>query len=114
MQKFEVVIKKELFEVLGLSVGRCFAYTDENDSYVRINGEIYCKGTWEDSFNLKVKANLCNENDEIVRVDYDFDEKTFLKVGYESFSINCYKESDNLKYVEVYPKVEKVSEEEND
>lgn len=39
MQKFEVVIKKELFEALGLSVGRCFAYTDENDSYVRVNGE---------------------------------------------------------------------------
>lgn len=115
MQKIETVIKEDLFEALGLSIGKCSAFTEDSDSYVRINGDILCTGEWDKEFCLKVKANLCNENDEIIHVDYDFDKKTFLKIGYESFSICCYKESNNgIKYVELYPKIEKVSEGEDD
>lgn len=112
MQKYEVVVKRDLFDELGITVGRSSAYSYDGD-YIRINGDIYCNGTWDKDLRLIVKANLCNEDDEIVRVDYDFDKKTFLRVGYESFSVNCYRGEDKLKHVEIYPKVEKVSEGEN-
>lgn len=107
MKKIETVVKKELFDALGLSIGKCLAYTDEKDSYVRVHGDITCTGEWTKGHNLIVKANLCDEDGQIIRIDEDLEKKKFLEVGYESFSISCYKGyPDSIKYVEIYPRVE--------
>ena len=97
-----------MFSTLGLSVPRCFAYIDDDDKTVRINGDIYCnREEWSDGHQLKVKANLCDADDAILSITCDFERKTFFKVRYESFSIYFYKRTyENLKYVEIYPKVE--------
>lgn len=110
MTKIDVVIKDDLFDTIGLKVKKCSAYTEESDNCIRVHGDVLCKGEWDKNYCLKVKANLCNEDGEILDIDYDFDRKTFLKIGYESFSINCYKGNNtDIKYVEVYPKLEKVA-----
>lgn len=49
MEKINAVIKDELFERVGLVVERCFAYTDDTDSYVRINGTIITKKKWNEN-----------------------------------------------------------------
>lgn len=116
MEKINVVIKDELFKKIGLVVEKCSAYTDGADNYVRINGTIITKKEWDENYCLKVKANLYDKDDEIVHIDYDFDVKTFIEIGYETFSINCYKGTDikDIKYVEIYPKLIKASEREDD
>lgn len=115
MTKFDVVVKGDLFEKIGLKVEKCSAYTEDSDSCVRICGEVVCLGEWDEQYRLKVKANICNEADEIIHVDYDFDKKTFLKIGYETFSISCYKGNNaDIKYVEVYPKLERITDREDD
>lgn len=114
-QKIEVVIKDDLFSTIGLKVTKCLAITEESDSCVRINGDIICNGIWDEQYYLKVKANLCNDDGDIVHIDYDFDKKTFIKINYETFSINCYKgNSENIRYVEIYPKLIKVSDGDDD
>lgn len=115
MTKIDVIVSDDLFEKVGLKVKKCSAYTEDPDSCVRICGEVVCEGEWDEDYRLKVKANLCNEDGDIIHVDYDFDKKTFLKIGYESFSINCYKGNNtNIKCVEVYPKLERVTGGEDD
>ena len=116
MEKINVVIKEELFEKIGLAVEKCSAYTDDADNYVRINGAIITKEAWNENYCLKVKANLYDKDDEIIHIDYDFDVKTFIEIGYETFSISCYKGTDikDIKCVEIYPKLIKASEREND
>lgn len=42
MEKIKVIIKDDLFKAIGLTVEKCSAYTEDSDSYVRINGEIVC------------------------------------------------------------------------
>lgn len=115
MTKVDVVIKDDLFDRVGVKVEKCSAYTEESDSCVRICGDVVCARDWDEDYRLVIKANLCNEKGEIVHIDYDFDRKTFLKIGYESFSINCYKGNNpDIKYVEVYPKLEKVKDGDDD
>lgn len=82
MEKINVVIKEELFEKIGLVVEKCSAYTDDADNYVRINGAIITKEAWNENYCLKVKANLYDKDDEIIHIDYDFDVKTFIEIGY--------------------------------
>lgn len=107
MQKVEVLIKEELFKTLGLEVKKYAAYTNAEDDYIRINGEVYCTNEWDKDYCLKVMANLCNEEDEILQVDFDSDRKRLLKTGYDTFSICCYKgKISDFKYVEIYPKIE--------
>lgn len=90
-------------------------YTEDSDSYVRINGEIVCNEKWDEDYCLKVKANLCNEDDDVVHIDYDYDVKRFIKLGYETFSISCYKGNvKSIKCVEIYPKLIMTSEREDD
>lgn len=109
MKKVDVIIKDDLFDKIGLKVKKCSAYTEEHDSYVRIHGDILSKEEWDETYCLKVKANLCNKDGEIVCIDCDLDRKTFLKTGYDSFLINCYKGNNtDIKYVEVYPQIEKM------
>lgn len=111
MEKIKVIVKDELFKKVGLSVEKCSAYTEDTDRYVRVNGVVTCDGEWDEQYCLIIMANLCNEEDEIVHIDHDFDEKTFLKVGYESFSVSCFKcDNQNIKYVELYPKIIKAKE----
>lgn len=106
MEKINAVIKDELFERVGLVVERCFAYTDDTDAYVRINGTIITKKKWNENHCLIVKCNLCDSNDEIIQIDYDFDAKTFFEIGYETFSISCYKGNiQDIKCVEIYPRI---------
>lgn len=108
--------QKEEFEKIGLVVEKCSAYTDDADHYVRINGAILTKEAWNENYCLKVKANLYDKDDEIIHIDYDFDVKTFIEIGYETFSISCYKDTDikDIKCVEIYPKLIKASEREDD
>lgn len=114
MTKVDVVIKDNLFDRVGVKVEKCSAYTEESDSCVRICGELLYEGEWDETYCLKVKANLCNEEGDIVHIDYDFNRKTFLKIGYETFSINCYKGNNtDIKYVEIYPKLEKMADEDD-
>lgn len=42
MEKIKVIIKYDLFKAIGLTVEKCSAYTEDSDSYVRINGAIVC------------------------------------------------------------------------
>lgn len=37
MEKIKVIIKYDLFKAIGLTVEKCSAYTEDSDSYVRIN-----------------------------------------------------------------------------
>lgn len=115
MEKIKVIIKYDLFKAIGLTVEKCSAYTEDSDSYVRINGEIVCNEKWDEDYCLKVKANLCNEDDDVVHIDYDYDVKRFIKLGYETFSISCYKDNvKSIKCVEIYPKLIMTSEREDD
>jgi hypothetical protein len=115
MEKIKVIIKYDLFKAIGLTVEKCSAYTEDSDSYVRINGEIVCNEKWDEDYCLKVKANLCNEDDDVVHIDYDYDVKRFIKLGYETFSISCYKGNvKSIKCVEIYPKLIMTSEREDD
>ena len=44
MTKVDVVIKDDLFDKIGLKVEKCYAYTEESDSCVRICGELLYEG----------------------------------------------------------------------
>ena len=44
MTKFDVVVKGDLFEKIGLKVENCSAYTEDSDSCMRICGEVVCLG----------------------------------------------------------------------
>lgn len=88
MKKIKVIIKYDLFKAIGLTVEKCSAYTEDSDSYVRINGEIVCNEKWDEDYCLKVKANLCNEDDDVVHIDYDYDVKRFIKLGYFLLSLS--------------------------
>ena len=106
MKKIETMIKKDLFNTLGLKVEHCSAYTEDSDSYIRINGTVTSIEKWNENYYLRMKANLYSNDDEIMNVSYDFDLKAFIEIAYESFSINCYKPSNNIiKYVEIYPMI---------
>ena len=58
MEKIKVIIKYDLFKAIGLTVEKCSAYTEDSDSYVRINGAIVCNEKWDEDYCLKVKANV--------------------------------------------------------
>lgn len=106
MHKVDVVIKNELFKEVGLVVDKCSAYTEEGEHFVRVNGALVCTEKWNEDHYLIIKANLCNEEDEILRIDHDSDKKTFDVINYETFSINCFKgNTDSVKYLEIYPKI---------
>lgn len=81
MAKINEVVKDDLFGMVGVKVEKCSAYTEDSNSYVRICGELLCKGEWDEEYRLKVKSNLCNEDGEIIHIDYDFDKKNFLKLN---------------------------------
>ncbi len=108
-QTVKVVIKDDLFEQIGIKVEKCSAYID--DKFVNINGALVLEKKWDNFYYLIVKANLYDEDNDIRQIDYDHEKKTFAKIGYETFSINCFKDKlDKVKCIEVYPKLIKVTE----
>lgn len=113
MKKMDVVIKENLFKKLNLEVDRCVAYRDDVENIIHIHGSIICTGDWDDEYYLVVKANLCDEYDDIIDIYYDLDDKEFEKIGYETFELISYKLNRNreIKYIELYPKIKKKSSE---
>lgn len=111
MNRVDVVIKDSLFKKVDLEVDRCAAYRDDVEDRIYIYGSIICTGKWDDEYYLRVKANLCDENGDIVEIHYDFDDKQFYKIGYDTFEISSYKLDGKreIKYVELYPKIKQKS-----
>lgn len=113
MKKVDVVIKENLFKKLNLEVDRCAAYRDEVENRINIHGSIICTGNWDDEYCIRVKANLCDEYDDIIEIHYDHWDKEFYKIGYETFEISSYKLDGKreVKYIELYPKIKNKSSE---
>jgi len=115
MKKVNVIIKSDLFKSIGVEVESCSAYLQDDEKYVRVNGSIIRTDGWDDNYCLRVKANLYNDEDDIIHIDYDYDLKSFIKIGYESFTISCYTyNEEKIKCVEIYPRLQSVKDLENE
>lgn len=106
MVKYEIKIKQELFDKVGIKLSQYIAYTDECDSYIRINGGLYCNTEWDDNCHLTIKANACNDKGEIISISNDSERKIFSVLEYDTFSVCVYKQNGaDISYIELYPHV---------
>lgn len=105
MDKVKVLIKDGLFDSAGLKADQVCAYTFENDDYIRIFGSVTCDTNWDEKYNLRIKANVCDEENQIVGTGYDYDQKRFINTNYDSFSIcvNTMGAEAVIDHAEIYP-----------
>ena len=54
-----------------MEVDRCAVYRDEVENRINIHGSIICTGNRDDEYCIRVKANLCDEYDDIIEIYYD-------------------------------------------
>ncbi len=111
-KKIDVVVKNELFEALSIKVEQvcCKLYNDYEltlHGSLNVNNDHGLKGR-----AMKMKANACDENGNIIHVFYEYGEHKFYLVNYDAFSITasdvrrCF-DIEELHHIEIYPYVEK-------
>lgn len=116
MKNFEVVVKKDLFDGIGVKVEQLNCHINEENDF-RLYGSITAEDARMDGYLLHVKANLCDEEGRVWYVLNDFSGISFEMVKYDTFSLYCadlkrFFDLDKLHHVEVYPKVGKKKDEE--
>ncbi len=106
-----MLLKKELFDGIGVEVNQLYASLNEEDD-IHINGSVSNVGKGLKGNLLEIKANLCAENGEILYVLNTYSTMKFDLVRYDSFSMYCssvsrFFDMDELHHVELYPRVKK-------
>lgn len=109
MKNINVVVKQELFDILGVKVGQLNCYINKDNDF-RFCGSVSAEEQMPEGYTLFFKANLCGEEGRVLYVLKEYFGFDFELVNYDAFSMYCadltrFFDIDMLHYVELYPKV---------
>lgn len=108
MEKIKVIERNNLFKNCGMQLGQLHFQISGRDE-LRIHGSVTLEdGKIPSDMFLRVKANICDKNGNILHILEDHSKILFECTSYNTFSLYCYDISRyiNLKeveYIELYP-----------
>ena len=110
--KVEIVLKKDLFENIGVEVSQLYCNINEN-SDVSINGSCLLKDSKKlEKHALDIKANLCDEQGNILYVMDSRSNLKFTLTNYEVFTLFMVNASrlfdiNELHHIQLHPSIKK-------
>ena len=118
MKKIELILKKELFDKIGVEIGQLHYEIDKDNNDFRLCGSVSSDNEKLRGYSLYLGTNLCTEKGEILYVNKSYSGISFEIINYDAFSIYCsdlsrFFDVEQLHHIEIYPNVRKVCEEED-
>ena len=115
MKKVELLVKQDLFDKIGVTIGQLHYNIDKNNDF-SLCGSVSSDNEKLEGYLLYLRANLCDEEGGILFVNKSYSGIGFEMVNYDAFSISCsdftrFFDIDKLYHIEIYPNVRKASDE---
>lgn len=115
MKKVELIVKQDLFDKIGVTIGQLHYNIDKNNDF-SLCGSVSSDSKKLEGYSLYLRANLCDEEGGILYVNKSYSGISFEMVNYDAFSITCsdltrFFDIDKLHHIEIYPNVRKASDE---
>lgn len=112
MKKVELVLKKDLFDSIGIELSQLHCSIN-SDSDIMINGSCLLKNEKPlQDYILDIKANLCDEKGNILYIMNSRSNLKFTLTNYEVFSLFMvngarFFDLNKLHHIELHPNVKK-------
>ena len=116
MKKLELIVKQDLFDKIGVTIGQLHYNLDKNNDFL-LCGSVSSEGQELEGYSLYLRANFCDEEGSILFVNKSYSGISFEMVNYDAFLIAC---SDltrlfdigKLHHIEIYPNVQRACDKE--
>lgn len=115
MKKVELIVKQDLFDKIGVTIGQLHYNIDKNNDF-SLCGSVSSDNEKLEGYSLYLRTNLCDEEGSILFVNKSYSGISFEMVNYDAFSITCsdltrFFDIDKLHHIEIYPNVRRENDE---